>query len=334
VAVGDTTREYATACQELAPLIYHSYIANELICLYAEISLWHARISVAVFKSFQAYKASIICTADPLVNGTPDVSSFHSKIDVLATKVLEAAQVGSNLTMLTVGMVYRIRPRRKGPQNWWFVEFFGVLRPYSNPSCMYWASNLLFPPHIVFHLFRLSGLSLYSEAGRARIAKCTREGQFRTTDFWNWAWISSNLCMGEICFEVGTHGGSWAMDGVTVGCGICLSPFLRYADSAKLEHLFLVWGVSGFIFNGEPPLVPKYVTWEYTITLIYLHCLQNTQNKLICTVSIRVRRVHKRIMLFQFWWPRGHLRPGWTMIPQTEQGFQSLKRRNGITRPR
>ena len=128
-AIGDATQEYATACQEIAPLIYHSYIANELICLYAEISLWHAEISIDVFNSFQAYKASIFRTTDPLVDGTQDVSLFHSKIDIIASKVLDAAQVRCNLTMLTVGMVYLPQPRCKPRQNWRVFELFGFLGP-------------------------------------------------------------------------------------------------------------------------------------------------------------------------------------------------------------
>jgi len=137
LAMGDTTQEYATACQEIAPLIYHSYIANELICLYAEISLWHAGISIDVFNSFHAYKTSIVRTTDPLVDGTQDVSLFHSKIDIIASKVLEAAQVRWDFTALTVGMVYLPQPRRKPHQNWRVFGLFGLLRPQPSPSRMY-----------------------------------------------------------------------------------------------------------------------------------------------------------------------------------------------------
>jgi len=153
-AIGDSTQEYSTGCQELAPLIYHSYIANELICLYAEISLWHAGISMDVFNSFHAYKARIIRTMDPLADGTPDVSLFHSKIDIIASKVLNAAQVRWNLTMLTVGMVYLVRSCRKPHQNCRVIGLFGILRPYPNPSGAHRASNCLLPAHVVLYLFR------------------------------------------------------------------------------------------------------------------------------------------------------------------------------------
>jgi len=93
MAVGDTTQEYTKACEEIASAIYHSYVANELICLYAEISLWEPGISVDIFKSFKAYTASIIPTTYPQFDGAQEVALFHSKMDVIGMKVVEVGQV-------------------------------------------------------------------------------------------------------------------------------------------------------------------------------------------------------------------------------------------------
>ena len=95
--------------EDLCQLIYHSYAAHELLCLYAEISLLCCKQGANVLHtltSFDIYVANITDKGTPPYENSSDMPLFHSKIKALALKIREAAQVGRILISAhRVGMV-------------------------------------------------------------------------------------------------------------------------------------------------------------------------------------------------------------------------------------
>lgn len=103
LAIGPLPNDAAYA--ELGSLIHHSYVAHELLCLYADISLWYEHDDVLrTFKSFEAY-IKMVRENSTSSNGIGSDLSLHSKIEILATKVLEAGMVRRISTSLIIGVV-------------------------------------------------------------------------------------------------------------------------------------------------------------------------------------------------------------------------------------
>jgi len=82
--------------KELGSLIYSSYVAHELLCLYVEISLWckQGENVLRTLSSFEGYLGKVTDNATPPCESSPDVHLFHAKIEDLAMKLREAGLVG------------------------------------------------------------------------------------------------------------------------------------------------------------------------------------------------------------------------------------------------
>lgn len=130
----------------LGSMIYHSYVAHELLCLYADISLWYDQHDevLRTFKSFEAY-IKMVRENSTSSGGIGSDLLLHSKIEILATKVLEAGMVRRISTSLIIGVVSNGEPFSKSNQNLGCSGFTGFIRPHPDSLSVRWASVCSFP---------------------------------------------------------------------------------------------------------------------------------------------------------------------------------------------